>query len=29
MKTIQRLICIASLDEKLLTMIDEKKLSLR
>lgn len=29
MKTIQRLICIASLDEKLLNMIDEKKLGLR
>ncbi|OQA27289.1 MAG: Chromosome-partitioning protein Spo0J [Firmicutes bacterium ADurb.Bin354] len=29
MKTIQRLICIASLDEKLLTMVDEKKLGLR
>ena len=29
MKTIQRLICIASLDEKLLAMVDEKKLGLR
>ena len=29
MKTIQRLICIASLDEKLLVMVDEKKLGLR
>lgn len=29
MKTIQRLICIASLDERLLAMVDEKKLGLR
>ena len=29
MKTIQRLICIASLDDKLLAMVDEKKLGLR
>ena len=29
MKTIQRLICLASLDKKLLDMVDEKKLSLR
>ena len=29
MKTIQRLICIASLDEKVLAMVDEKKLGLR
>ena len=29
MKTIQRLICLASLNEELLTMVDEKKLSLR
>lgn len=29
MKTIQRLSCIASLDEKLLAMVDEKKLGLR
>lgn len=28
-KTIQRLICLASLDKKLLDMVDEKKLSLR
>lgn len=29
MKTIQRLICIASLDKKLLDMVDDKKLGLR
>ena len=29
MKTIQRLICLASLDKDLLNMVDEKKLSLR